>query len=148
MSTTKHCTLILASTLHTDLSIPYINEEISTVAKESRDRTLNHHNPPITNLYNRPLGNQRLWRYWPEDLTEWTLEYISAWSPTQDTCQPSQTIYLILCNLLGVDCKLTIKKLSPRILSDTFAILIRIQRGFITNEPPSSRKLSVNTVEF
>jgi len=57
-------------TLHTDLSIPYINKVISTAAKKSRDRNLNHHNPLIANLYNRALGNQRLRRYWPEDLTE------------------------------------------------------------------------------
>jgi len=57
-------------TLHTDLSIPYINEVISTAAKKSRDRNSNHHNPLTANLYNRPLGNRRLRRYWPEDLIE------------------------------------------------------------------------------
>ena len=57
-------------TLHTDLSIPYTNEVISTTAKKSRDRNTNHHNPLIANLYNRPLGNRRLRRYWPEDLIE------------------------------------------------------------------------------
>jgi len=57
-------------TLHTDLSIPYINEVITTAARKSRYRNLNHHNPLIANLYNRPLGNQRLGRHWPEDLIE------------------------------------------------------------------------------
>jgi len=61
-------------TLHTDLSIPYIKEIITTAAKKSRDHNLNHQNPLIANLYNRPLGNRRLRRYWPEDLIEWTLE--------------------------------------------------------------------------
>ena len=32
-------------TLHTDLSIPYINEVISTTVKKSRVRNSNHHNP-------------------------------------------------------------------------------------------------------
>jgi len=61
-------------TLQTDLSIAYINEVISTAAKKSRDRNLNHHNPLIANLYHRPLGNRKLRRYWPEDLIEGTLE--------------------------------------------------------------------------
>jgi hypothetical protein len=54
-------------TLHTDLSIPYINEVITTAARKSRDSNSNHHNPLIANLYNRPLGNRRLRRHWPED---------------------------------------------------------------------------------
>ena len=62
-------------TLHTDLSIPYINEVITTAARNSTDRNSNHHNPLIANLYNRPLGNLRLRRHWPEDLIEWTLEF-------------------------------------------------------------------------
>jgi hypothetical protein len=57
-------------TLHTDLSIPYINEVITTAARKSTDRNSNHHNPLAANLYNRPLGNRRLRRYWPEDLIE------------------------------------------------------------------------------
>jgi hypothetical protein len=57
-------------TLHTELSIPYINEVITTAVKKSRDRNLNHHNPLLANLYNRPLGNRQLRRYWPEDLIE------------------------------------------------------------------------------
>ena len=61
-------------TLHTDISIQYINEVITTAARKSRDRNSNHHNPLTANLYNRPPGNRRLRRHWPEDLTEWTLE--------------------------------------------------------------------------
>jgi len=57
-------------TLHTDLSIPYINAVITTAARNSTDRNSNHHNPLIANLYNRPLENRRLRRHWPEDLTE------------------------------------------------------------------------------
>jgi len=47
-------------TLHTDLSIPYINEVITTATRKIRDRNSNHHNPLIANLYNRPQGNRRL----------------------------------------------------------------------------------------
>ena len=61
---------IFLHALHTDLGIPYINEVITTAARKSRDRNLNHHNPLIANLYNRPLGNRLLQRYWPEDLIE------------------------------------------------------------------------------
>jgi hypothetical protein len=57
-------------TLHTDLSIPYIDEVISTAARNSTDRNSNPHNPLIANLYHRPLGNRRLRRNWPEDLIE------------------------------------------------------------------------------
>jgi len=60
-------------TLHTDLSIPYSNEVITTAARNSTDRNSNHHNPLTANLYYRPPGN-RLRRHWPEDLIEWTLE--------------------------------------------------------------------------
>jgi hypothetical protein len=57
-------------TLHTDLSIPYTNEVITTAARNSTDRNSNHLNPLIANLYRRPLENRRLRRHWPEDLIE------------------------------------------------------------------------------
>lgn len=57
-------------TLHKDLSIPYIKEEISAAARKSRNRNSNHHNQLIADLYNQPLANRRLRRHWPEDLIE------------------------------------------------------------------------------
>jgi len=68
-------------TLHADLSIPYVDEVITTAARNSTDRNSNHHNPLIANLYNRPLGYRRLRRHWPEDLIEWTLQCLQWMEP-------------------------------------------------------------------
>ena len=49
-SNTKILQAFQSKTLHTDLSIPYINEVITNMARKSRERNLNHHNPLIANL--------------------------------------------------------------------------------------------------
>lgn len=55
-------------TLHEDLDVPYIKEEISRHAIKYRHRIIDHDNQLINELAAQPLSNRRLKRQWPEDL--------------------------------------------------------------------------------
>jgi hypothetical protein len=56
-------------TIHDDLQIPFISEEIRQHASRHRLRTTGHENPLIAALLKAPPPDRRLLATWPEDLT-------------------------------------------------------------------------------
>jgi len=56
--------------LHTDLHIPSIKDEIQRVASKYNNKTHNHANDLIEQLYNNGPIDRRLRRTWPEDLIQ------------------------------------------------------------------------------
>jgi hypothetical protein len=55
-------------TLHNDLSIPYVTEDIRTYAKNHKNRNAQNNNQLIRDLFNQPEIGRRLNRMWPVDL--------------------------------------------------------------------------------
>ncbi|PNF36833.1 hypothetical protein B7P43_G09623 [Cryptotermes secundus] len=57
-------------TLHEDFKIPSIQDEIKSNINRYKDRTTEHVNQLINDLFTQPLENRRLKKIWPEDLDE------------------------------------------------------------------------------
>jgi hypothetical protein len=55
-------------TLHTDLRIPFVTEEIRRLYRLYHHRPVNHPNDLITDLVAPPLMARKLKRRWPIDL--------------------------------------------------------------------------------
>jgi hypothetical protein len=55
-------------TLHTDLKIPFVKNEILTMDVRYKDQTANHDNKLIEELYFNGPVTRRLKRTWPQDL--------------------------------------------------------------------------------
>jgi hypothetical protein len=56
-------------TLHNDLKIPFVKNEIITMAVRYKDQTANHGNNLIEELYANGPVTKRLNRKWPQDIT-------------------------------------------------------------------------------
>jgi hypothetical protein len=55
-------------TLHNDLKIPFVQQEITLHANKYKLRTTGHSNQPISELFRQSNDVRRLQRIWPEDL--------------------------------------------------------------------------------
>ena len=55
-------------TLHNDFNIPFINDVIRPYSIKHKNRSTDHSNQLINELFNQPLAERRLRRLWPEDL--------------------------------------------------------------------------------
>ena len=55
-------------TLHNDFNIPFINDVIRSYSIKHKNRSTDHSNQLINELFNQPLAERRLRRLWPEDL--------------------------------------------------------------------------------
>jgi hypothetical protein len=55
-------------TLHNDLKIPFVHEEITLHANKYKLRTTGHSNKLINELFHQSNDVRRLQRTWPEDL--------------------------------------------------------------------------------
>jgi hypothetical protein len=55
-------------TLHTDLKIPFIKNEILRIAERYKNQTANHDNKLREELYTNGPVTRRLNRTWPQDL--------------------------------------------------------------------------------
>jgi hypothetical protein len=58
----------MSLTLHNDLKVPFVHEAIALCATKYKNRTLDHNNQPISNLFHQTNNARRLQKTWPEDL--------------------------------------------------------------------------------
>lgn len=56
-------------TLHEDLGIPFIKDVIRPYSIKHKNRSTDHSNQLINDIFNQPLAARRLRRLWPEDLS-------------------------------------------------------------------------------
>ena len=57
-------------TLHDDFKIPSIQDVIKSTINRYKDRTREHENQLISDLFTQPLEKRRLKKIWPEDLLD------------------------------------------------------------------------------
>jgi hypothetical protein len=55
-------------TLHNDLKIPFVNDEILRLAARYKAQTENHDNKLVEELYTNGPVTRRLHRTWPQDI--------------------------------------------------------------------------------
>jgi hypothetical protein len=55
-------------TLHNDLKIPFVNNEILRLAARYKAQTANHENKLVEELYINGPVTRRLHRTWPQDI--------------------------------------------------------------------------------
>jgi hypothetical protein len=71
-------------TLHNDLRIPFVHQEITLHANQYKLRATGHSNRPISELFHLSNDVRILQRIWPEDLARWFQRTIDGWYLTQD----------------------------------------------------------------
>jgi hypothetical protein len=84
--------LVSNLTLHNDLKIPILHEEITLHTNKYKLRTTAHSNQLISELFHQSNDVRRVQRIWPEDLAK-LQRTIDGWYLTQDI---HLTIYLII----------------------------------------------------
>jgi hypothetical protein len=72
-------------TLHNDLKIPFVHQEIPLHANQYKLRATGHSNRPISELFHPSNDVRRLQRIRPEDPARWFQRTIDGWHLTQDT---------------------------------------------------------------
>jgi hypothetical protein len=72
-------------TLHNDLKVPFVHEEITLHDNTYKLRTTGHSNQLISELFHQSNDERRLQRMWPEDLSSKFQRTIDGWYLTQDT---------------------------------------------------------------
>jgi hypothetical protein len=85
-------------TLHNDLKIPFVHQEITLHANKYKPRSTDHSNRPISELFHQSSNVRRLQRIWPEDLAGWFQRTIDGWYLTQEI----HLTYYLLIKLRGL----------------------------------------------
>jgi hypothetical protein len=80
-------------TLHNDLKIPFVHNEITFHANQHKPRTTGHSYQTISELFHQSNDVRRHQRIWPEGLVGWFQRTIDGWYLTQD-------IHLTYCLLI------------------------------------------------
>jgi hypothetical protein len=80
-------------TLHSDLKVPFVHQEITLRANQYKLRATGHSNRPISELFHQSNDVRRLQRIWPEDLAGWFQRTIDGWYLNQET---HLTYYLLI----------------------------------------------------
>jgi hypothetical protein len=83
-------------TLHSDLKIPFVHQEITLRANKYKLRTTGHSNRPISELYHQSNDVRRRQRIWPEDVAGWFQRTIDGWCLTQDIHLKHYLLILLL----------------------------------------------------
>jgi hypothetical protein len=80
-------------TLHNDLKIPFVQQEITLHANKYKLHAIGHSNRPISELFHQSKVVRRFQSIWSEEPAKWFRRTIDGWYLTQD-------IHLTYCLLI------------------------------------------------